>query len=427
MNIFKKIFRKELNSETNSDISTKKYHDGDDDQDDQDVNQYINQDVNPTAKSTEDVKTAKKAKTGVFTDTRDGKTYRTITIGGITIMAENFAFKTSKGMSWAYDNDQANILEYGYLYDWETAKHICPPGWHLPTKEEFECLIKHIGTNDDDCDPWLSGGESGFDAPLGGYRHGRGGFYDILTTANIWSSQYDHDSAWSLYIDSNSDEPVMKLYSNACGFSARYIKDNAKITQNEQSKSNKNDHKKNDTSTATATISPIIEYGLYTDNRDGKSYKTVKIGNKTILAENFAFKPSDGRFWAYHDDEKNVEKYGYLYDLKTAVSICPAGWHIPSHDEFVKMLQLYGKESEDAYMAMIMGGHSGFEAKLAGCLDYDSFYNWIEERAYFWCSTEHWDSKPFFEWVLQINSLCSQAFMCAMQKTCGLSVRLIKD
>ncbi len=420
MNIFKTIFQKKLRTEISSDITIANAPNEDDD------HQDIQQDVNPVAKFTKDMKTAQKAETGVFTDTRDGKSYRTITISGITIMAENFAFYTSKGLSWAYDNDQDNIPAFGYLYDWETAKYVCPTGWHLPTKEEFEFLMMHIGTNDDDCTPWLVGGESGFDAPLGGYRHGRGGFYDILTSANIWSSQYDHDSAWSLYIDSNSDEPVMKLYSNACGFSARYIKDNAKNTQTKQRKSNESCQKCANSS-VTAKNSSKIENGLFTDNRDGKSYKTVKIGNKTILAENFAFKPSSGRFWAYNDDEKNVEKYGYLYDLKTAVSVCPAGWHIPSHEEFQKILKLYGSESEDIYNAMIMGGQSGFEAKLAGCLDYYSFYNWIEEKSFYWCSTEHWDTKPFFEWVLQINSLRSQAFMCAFQKTCGFSVRLIKD
>ena len=60
-------------------------------------------------------------------------------------MAENLAWKPKSGNYWAYDNNQSNVAEYGYLYDWETANKACPVGWHLPTKEEFEPLLKNAG------------------------------------------------------------------------------------------------------------------------------------------------------------------------------------------------------------------------------------------------------------------------------------------
>jgi uncharacterized protein (TIGR02145 family) len=88
----------------------------------------------------------------------DDNVYKTVKIGDQWWMAENLkVVHTPDGSpleSILYNNDATYLEEYGRLYTWTTAingsttagaQGIAPDGWHIPSKEEWEELISHLG------------------------------------------------------------------------------------------------------------------------------------------------------------------------------------------------------------------------------------------------------------------------------------------
>lgn len=128
-----------------------------------------------------------------FTDKRDGNIYRTVTIKGVTWMAENLKFKPKQGAVY-YDNDPDNTMNYGMLYDWKTAKTVCPAGWHLPTGNEFRALSDHFEHQKS----WRTESKDtlSFTIQLAGFQDHEGTFSEIDESAYYWTAtEYDKNSA----------------------------------------------------------------------------------------------------------------------------------------------------------------------------------------------------------------------------------------
>lgn len=204
---------------------------------------------------------------GYLFDSRDSKVYRTVTIGSQTWMAENLNYSDSttyKGMmgrSWCYGREIDNCTKYGRLYTWAAVmdsagkwstkgkncgynksctptypvRGICPEGWHIPSKSEFQTLFTEVkgqssaGKVLKSTSGWTpsSGNgtdEFGFSALPGGVYYGY--FSRVGQMTLFWSATAYSDSD-SYYILFRSDDNAAPLGYNEKYYGAyiRCLKD----------------------------------------------------------------------------------------------------------------------------------------------------------------------------------------------------------
>jgi len=205
---------------------------------------------------------------GTFTDSRDGKVYKTIKIGNQTWLAENLAYlpavnssneaSTTEPRYYVYDyqgNDlieakaNSNFQTYGVLYNYEAAKIAPPAGWHLPTDEEWKQLEMFLGMSQEEADDhgnrgtdegdklkstsgWDDNGngnnQSGFNALPGGIRDYNGGFSVIGEWGEFWSSTFDsaaNTHAWNRYLTNTTIDVGRWGFEKRFGLSVRCVKD----------------------------------------------------------------------------------------------------------------------------------------------------------------------------------------------------------
>ncbi len=188
-----------------------------------------------------------------MTDPRDGQTYQIVKIGDQCWMAENLNYYTPSG-SWYYNNDSLNYAEtHGRLYlgefalaeskstgnNSESAHGICPPGWHIPTVEEWEQLKNYINKYDLNGDDlkltghefWLKPTHATnkayfYAVPSGTVYNGGNSFDNIKTQTRFLTSTPGENtgSVWGFGLDDNSSEIKKVPLDTKNGWSIRCIK-----------------------------------------------------------------------------------------------------------------------------------------------------------------------------------------------------------
>jgi uncharacterized protein (TIGR02145 family) len=104
-------------------------------------------------------------------------------------MAENLNYNVEGSV--CHSNEESNCAIYGRLYDWSTAEGICPTGWHLPTKDEWDELSNFVGGSEIDAkhlkatSGWWSEQGNGLDSYGFTARPGGSGYYNSSSSSSI--------------------------------------------------------------------------------------------------------------------------------------------------------------------------------------------------------------------------------------------------
>ena len=186
------------------------------------------------------------------------------------------------------------------------------------------------------------------------------------------------------------------------------------------------------------TIATYAQTSLQ-DKRDGKTYKTVKIGTQIWMAENLNYDNKDGYSSCYDDKEENCTKYGRLYRWSAADKACPAGWHLPTRKDWYDLFQTVG--GKDAAIRTLKSKNGwinnngtdsfGFSALPYGCSVHDEEgkeFDGIGTHGAWRSATQKNDSdreSDFWYWVMSENEIQERFDYYYMGN--GFSVRCIKD
>ena len=214
--------------------------------------------------------------------------------------------------------------------------------------------------------------------------------------------------------------------------------------------------------TKIANQNPTSGYGPNITDAEGNSYKTVKIGTQTWMAENLKVsKYSDGTTipnitdntqwqnnttgaWSYYNnDATNNAKYGKLYNWYTVSktsngnkNVCPTGWHVPTDAEWKVLTDYLGGDSiaggklkevgttswkspnTDATNTSLFTGLPGGERDNT-----DNYYS-IGGFGYWWSSTEN---GTYHAWNRYLHYYIGAAGRLDYNKGLGLSVRCLRD
>jgi uncharacterized protein (TIGR02145 family) len=387
-------------------------------------------------------------KSGYFTDSRDSRKYRTVKIGGKTWMAQNMNYQTSKSL--CPGNDNSNCAKYGRLYSWKAATLVCPSGWHLPSRREWNDLATATGGDkaggalramaaweekeledweNEDWDGFSCVGtdDFGFSAMPGGFAIFagpgiKGGFVATGALGYWWTATEKNGSeAYSRIIgcappgmgdmdESESDKDMMGL-SVRCVADTKEIAAQPALPQPMQT-----------TQTQPTTVV-----------QNANTFRTVKIDNKIWMAENL--NTNVGKSWCYENNQPLCDVCGRLYDWNTAAKACPAGWHLPTRQEWEDLVTVAGGKKAAGKTLKAKKGwndggtpkeNDGFSAQPCGYRHIDGDFGLAGKEGNWWTATESGRGNAFSRSILYSGDNVNES-KNGQDKNFGNSVRCVQD
>ncbi|MDR0515672.1 MAG: fibrobacter succinogenes major paralogous domain-containing protein [Fibromonadaceae bacterium] len=196
-------------------------------------------------------------------------------------------------------------------------------------------------------------------------------------------------------------------------------------------------------------VACVRQSGSFTDFRDGKEYKIVKIGTQIWMVENLNYETPSGS-WCNENSPDNCSKYGRLYDWNAAKVACPLRWHLPTNAEWDNLAKSVGGKRDSLKDEMSGTGRidyywtpsgktlkatSGWDKNGNGTDDFrfsalpggysidDIFYNY-GDLSNWWTATEGSSGNAYSR---SIHSDYDNVYEDSYYVEAGFSVRCVQD
>ena len=315
---------------------------------------------------------------------------------------------------------------------------ICPDGWHIPSRFEVRDLIEYVGEKNASA----VRSAKGWTGLIGGGtdQYGLSFVGSGSVDGDKFKSAGEYTHAWAYFgmissqyyflVQGSENRLHLWEYSTKETFiPVRCIKDNGIVpSSSSMSSSSVSSSSSSSESFLLMTIpftldskedlfNPDVEYGTLVDERDGQTYRTVAIGDAVWMAENLNFAGNEDypiledHSYCFNNEEKNCALLGRLYERAAAMNdlscefgkycdlektivrgACPEGWHIPTKDEALDLLDYFSDDYDAAKstkgwnLAYAGTNTSGFSLVASGNLSVDEFVH-VGEIAIVWFYT----------------------------------------
>lgn len=342
-----------------------------------------------------------------FTDKRDGNVYRVVLIGSQAWMAEDLRYWDKKAdpllkeHSWCATTVK-RCERGGFLYDFAAVvgnsscntnkcdydfplQGICPEGWHVPNKYEWEELLSTAEEMNISLD--------GF-SPFASLATGEYDYFDASVVkddcARYWTSTQESSvTAREFYRCRNNSSFDSQEYTKNFGYAVRCVADSmpkfdafvefvkpaanssssSKTPEYSSSSEQGSDPEESSSSVKSSSSSEVSScsswesyvkdttLNAFTDKRDGNVYRVFQIGSQVWMAENLRYADSVaspalvGHHWEW---DTYLHEYLYSFgavmgdvDCETSLcsvtyphrGICPEGWHVPESSEWHTLVE----------------------------------------------------------------------------------------